>query len=145
MPLFQVSTLNKYGNLRSRVIYNESSQFTINPKGFGPFIGVKSFKYDYTHSHRPPFLVKTNGKKYLLPDWKEVDPQTTLEDINWIKPTIPTKPEPKVEPNLFKFKSSSSDSIYTVRKIMDTYKCSCPGYWRSKTRECKHIKEIKSK
>lgn len=142
MPLFQVSTLNKYGNLRSRIVHRDSSQFTIRPKGFGKFIGVKRFKYEHVHSYVCPALTVINGKKYLLPDWKEVDPKTTLEDINWIKPT---KPEPKVEPNLFKFKSSSSDSIYTVRKIMDTYKCNCPGYWRSKTRECKHIKEVKNK
>ena len=142
MPLFQVSTLNKYGNLRSRIVHRDSSQFTIKPKGFGKFIGVKRFKYEHVHSYVCPALTVISGKKYLLPDWKEVDLKTTLEDINWIKPI---KPEPKVEPNLFKFKSSSSDSIYTVRKIMDSYKCNCPGYWRSKTRECKHIKEVKNK
>ena len=89
-----------------------------------------------------PALLDIGDKKYLVPDWKEVDPNTTLDDINWTKPE---KPEPKVEPNLFKFKSSSSDAVYTVRKIMDSYKCNCPGYWRSKTRECKHIKEVKNK
>lgn len=142
MPLFQVSTLNKYGNLRSRTIYNESSQYSIRPKGFGKFIGVKRFRYDYTHAYMSPSLVEINDKKYLVPDWKEVDPNTTLDDINWIKPE---KPELKIEPNIFKFKSSSSDSIYTVRKMGNAYKCNCPGYWRSKIRECKHIKEVKNK
>jgi hypothetical protein len=142
MPLFQVSTLNKYGNLRSRIIHRDSSQFTIKPKGFGKFIGVKRFKYEHVHSYLCPALIELGGKKFMVPDWKEVDPKTTLEDINWTKPI---KPEPKVEPNLFKFKSSSSDAIYTVRKIMDSYKCNCPGYWRSKIRECKHIKEVKNK
>ena len=144
MPLFQVSTLNKYGNLRSRIIHRESSNFSIRPKGFGKFIGVKRFKYEHVHSYICPTLIELNGKKFMLPDWKEVDPKTTLEDIKWI---IPDKEEdkPKQDPDLFKFKSSSSDSIYTVRRIMDSYKCNCPGYWRSKTRECKHIKEIKNK
>lgn len=141
MPLFQVSTLNKYGNLRSRIIHRDSSSFTIRPKGFGKFIGVKRFKYEHVHAYICPTLIELNGKKFMLPDWKEVDPKTTLEDINWI---IPEKEEDKPTPDLFKFKSSSSDSIYTVRKILDTYKCNCPGFWRAKDRECKHIKEVKN-
>ncbi len=141
MPLFKLSTLNKYGNLRSRIVHSDSTQFSINPKGFGKFIGVKRFRYEHVHAYLCPALTTLNGKKYLLPSWKEVDPKTTLEDINWIKPE---KQESKPEPNLFKFKSDSSDSVYTVRKIMDAYKCNCPGYWRSKDRECKHIKKLKN-
>jgi hypothetical protein len=142
MPLFEFSNLNKHGNLRTRLIYRKSSQFKFNPKGLGRFVGVKRFKYDYTHAYISPALLNIGDKKYIVPDWKEVDPNTTLDDINWIRPK---KQEPKVEPNLFKFKSSSSDAVYIVRKIMDSYKCNCPGYWRSKTRECKHIKELKNK
>jgi len=142
MPLFKFSNLNKYGNLRTRLVYRKSSQFKFNPKGLGKFVGVKRFKYDYVHEYISPALLNIGDKKYLVPDWKEVDPNTTLDDINWIQPV---KPEPKIEPNLFKFKSSSSNAVYTVRKIMDSYKCNCPGYWRSKARECKHIKELKNK
>ena len=142
MPLFEFSNLNKHGNLRTRLVYRKSSQFKFNPKGLGRFVGVKRFKYDYTHEYISPALLNIGDKKYIVPNWTEVDSNATLDDINWIKPV---KPEPKVEPNLFKFKSSSSDAVYTVRKIMDSYKCNCPGYWRSKTRECKHIKELKNK
>lgn len=142
MPLFEFSNLNKYGNIRTRLIHRETSQFRFNPKGLGKIVGVKRFKYDYTHAYISPSLIEINNKKYLVPDWKEVDKNTTLDDINWTKPE---KPEVKIEPNIFKFKSSSSDSIYTVRKIGNVYRCNCPGYWRSKTRECKHIKEVKNK
>jgi hypothetical protein len=46
---------------------------------------------------------------------------------------------------IYKFKSSSSDLEYTTKKFGDKYSCNCPGYWRSHSRECKHIKEVKSK
>jgi len=47
-------------------------------------------------------------------------------------------------PEKFEFESSSSDQKYTVTKLKEDYKCTCPGYWRSFTRECKHIKSIKN-
>ena len=142
MPLFEFSNLNKYGNLRTRLVYRKSSQFTINPKNLGKFVWVKRFMYEHTHPYLCPALTTLNGKKYLVPGFKEVDPNTTLDDIKWIKPK---KKEKTITPTLFKFKSSSSDSTYTVRKIMDSYQCNCPGYWRAKDRECKHIKEVKNK
>ena len=46
-------------------------------------------------------------------------------------------------PEEFEFKSSSSDQIYKVTKLKDNYKCNCPGYYRSYSRECKHIKSLK--
>ena len=49
MPLWKFSNLNKYGNLRHRIIHTESSQFSYKPKGLGPFVGVRRFKYTYEH------------------------------------------------------------------------------------------------
>ena len=49
-----------------------------------------------------------------------------------------------------KFTSKSNPDItYTTKKTMlptgkIQYSCNCPGVWRSKTRECKHIREMKS-
>ncbi len=43
------------------------------------------FKYKYIHPYLCPALVTLKGKKYLLPEWKEVNTNTTLEDIIWIK------------------------------------------------------------
>ena len=143
MPLFQVSTLNKYGNLRSRIVHRDSSQFTIRPKGFGKFIGVKRFKYEHVHSYVCPALTVISGKKYLLPDWKEVDPKTTLEDINWIKPKIKiiSKSKPITQTHI----SGSGLGEYTTKYYPDSgkYHCSCPGYWRSKG-NCKHVKKMKN-
>ena len=48
-----------------------------------------------------------------------------------------------------KFTSKSNPDItYTSKKTMlptgkVQYSCNCPGVWRAKSRECKHIKEMK--
>ena len=146
MPLFKFSNLNKYGNIRSRILHRESSQFSINPKGFGKFIGVQRFKYDYTHPVLPPSLFTTReGKKYIVPAWTEVHPETTLEDINWIKPKLTN--EPKAGNDEWLMKSSSSDSIYRVKKHGERFTCNCSGFWRALDREkgCKHVQEVRKK
>ena len=50
------------------------------------------------------YLQEQDGKKFIVPAWKEVLPETTLEDINWVKP----KPK-KVssENHEFQFESKS--------------------------------------
>tara|TARA_R110000751_G_scaffold255344_1_gene354866 strand:- start:2434 stop:2727 length:294 start_codon:yes stop_codon:yes gene_type:complete len=52
---------------------------------------------------------------------------------------------PKPVEEIYKFKSSSSDYEYTTKKFKDKISCNCPGYWRSKDRECKHVKQIKNR
>jgi hypothetical protein len=141
MALLQFTHLNKYNNLRTRVVYNPTTQFSINPTGLSPFVSVKIFRYEYTHSVLPPMLFISNGKKYIVPTWQEVDMKTEVSDINWIRPVVK---QVKPETDSWRFKSSSSNSEYIVRKIGNAYKCNCPGYWRSKDRECKHIKEVKN-
>ena len=141
MPIVEFSNLNKYGNLRTRRFYQEKSNFGINPKGFGPFIGFKLFKYDYNH-HIAPSLTSVNGKKYIVPLWQEVLPETTLNDINWIKPKIKKILESKT---ITKINTSSSGlGKYTTKYYPESgkYHCSCPGYWRSNG-NCKHVKEMK--
>ena len=79
MALWKFTNLNKYGNHRSRIIYKPDGEaFGFNPKGFGPFVNVQMFKYEYKHEVMPPGLIESNGKKYIVPTWKEVDPNTTL-------------------------------------------------------------------
>ena len=94
---------------------------------------------NYKHSIFPPSITTTLTGTYIVPGWIKVDPSTKLSDINWEKEEI--KIEPKKDE--WKFKSSSSNEIYTVQKTGFKFKCNCKGYWRSKDRECKHIKEIK--
>lgn len=142
MPLFEFTNKNKYGQLRKRIIYNDSTAFSFNPKGLGDFVCVRPFKYQ---SRSPYFgILNINGKKYLTPDWIEVLPETTMDDIKPFEEENRGRPK-KVERNdEWKFESSSSDVVYTVRQVGVTYKCNCPGVWRAKDRRCKHIKEVES-
>ena len=144
MALWHFTNLNKYGNPRSRIFYRpEGEAFSFNPKGFGSFIAVRRYKYDYEHPVLPPTILELNGKTYLMPLWKEVVEGTTVEDINWIKP----KPKKKRSETVIEtFTSGSSDKVYETKYYPDSGKfyCSCPGSWRSYG-NCKHIKSLKEK
>jgi hypothetical protein len=140
MALWEFRNLNKHGNYRKRIIHTEGA-LSIPGSGFGPSVMANRFKYKYEHPIMPPMIWKHNGKTYLMPIWKEVVDGTTVNDIEWIKPIIK---QVKPETDTWRFKSSSSDSEYIVRKTGNVYKCNCPGFWRSKDRECKHIKEVKN-
>lgn len=39
----------------------------------------------YEHPILPPTLLKINGKKFLVPGFKEVPMDTKWEDIKWVK------------------------------------------------------------
>ena len=144
MALWKFSNLNKYGNVRSRIVYHpDNKAFGINPKGFGPFIGVSRFKY-VSRSTFNPVLADINGKRYMMPDWIEVLPETTLNDIKKTEPKVK-----KVTEEQFTNKSSCGTKLYLTRKITNKdgsvkLTCSCPGAWRAKDRECKHIKKLKN-
>ena len=104
--LYKFTNTNKYGNLRHRIIYSPDGEgLKFNPKGFGPFVNVEVFRYKYEHSLIPPHLfVDNEGQKYIVPTWQKVLPETTLEDINWVKP----KPKKvSVEKQEFQFESKS--------------------------------------
>jgi hypothetical protein len=143
MALWKFTNLNKYGNPRSRIIYRPDGEaFGFNPHGFGSFINVQMFKYEYKHEVMPPGLINIGEKRYIVPTWKEVDPNTTLKDIEWIKP----KPKVKRSKTVVKtFDSGSSDATYTTKYYPDSgkYYCDCPGSWRS-FGNCKHIKEMRN-
>ena len=86
MALWIFTNLNKHGNLRSRIVYRPDGEaFSFNPKGFGPFVNVRMFRYEYK-GVIPPALATIGGQKYIMPSWQKVDPNTTLKDIQWIKP-----------------------------------------------------------
>ena len=143
MALWKFTNLNKYGNPRSRIIFRPDGEaFGFNPKGFGPFVNVQMFKYEHKEPILPPALVVSKGKKYIVPTWKEVDLNTTLNDIIWIKPKVKvTKSETIVKIN----KSSSSDAEYTTKYYPDSgkYHCDCPGTWRTRG-NCKHVKQMRN-
>ena len=142
MALWKFTNLNKYGNYRSRIVYRPDGEaFGFNPKGFGPFINVQMFRYEYK-GIIPPALATIGGQKYIMPSWQKVYPNTTLKDINWIKP----KPKVKRSKTVIRtFNSGSSDAVYTTKYYPDSgkYFCDCPGSWRSRG-NCKHVKQMRN-
>lgn len=100
---------------------------------------VNRLTYTSKSKSHPPHLVVLNDKKYIIPDWIEVHPLTTFDDIIWNKPS-----EKPIEEKTFKFESSSEKGMfYKVRVIGSRVSCTCPGVWRSKDRSCKHMKQVK--
>jgi hypothetical protein len=145
MALLQFTNLNKYGNKRSRIVHRPTTQIGINPLGFGSYVHVNVFKYEYKHPVLAPTLLKMDGKTYLMPEWREVHPETTLNDIIWKKPKV--KKKDKFEKKTWKFESSSSDSVYTVTQVDSaTINCNCPGFYRAKDRNlgCKHVQKVRA-
>ena len=100
----------------------------------------------FIHKHYlSPMLFVSNGQKFLCPSWQPVPMETTLNDIEWINPY--TTPITKVKAPVGKewtFPSSSQKGVsHTVRIVNGQVTCSCPGAWRSKTKECKHMVSVK--
>ena len=146
MPIVEFSNLNKHGNFRTRRFWQEKSSLGVNPKGLGPAIFFKLFKYDCESPH-PPSITHIGGKTYIMPGWQEVLPQTRLQDINWIKPKVK-----RAEVFEHKFKSSSNDKVYTTKEHVSVdgsrkYTCNCPGSWmaKDKNKGCKHQQQLMSR
>ena len=146
MSLYKFDNYNKHEVLRSRIIpWPEGKPFKCNPKGLGRLISVRKFKYEYVHPILSPRLYtsKQDGKTYIIPTWQEVHPQTTLNDIEWIKPEIGNKPEIK---GVWEFESSSSKGkFYSVKQNGLKLTCNFSGFWRAKDREkgCKHVQSVR--
>ena len=145
MPLFEFYNKTSYGQLRKRIVYNESSQFTIKP-GFGDFVAVRPFRY-MSKSQFTPGLITRDGKKFMIPDWVEVLPETTINDIKAFEEETRgrKKGSKKVDnPTEWRFESKSDPGSYYVVKQISDYKvsCTCSGQYRAKDRKCRHMKEV---
>jgi len=141
MPIVEFSNLNKYGNIRTRRFWQEKSNLSIDPSGFGPSIMFKLFKYD--HKNRiSPSIFTIGGKTYIMPGWQECLPETRLEDVNWIKPKV--KVVKKLPTIVVETLSSKGDKTYITRFYPNTgnLTCTCPGTWMSNN-NCKHIKKLR--
>ena len=141
--IIQIKKVSILGNeITTKRKFIKYTPTTVN--NYVPESGVVSqasrlFKYDFEHPYMGPTLHISNGKKYLLPMWKEVHPETTYNDINIIRPT---KVEVK-EKGTWKFESSSDpSSFYFVRQNGTKLSCTCPGTFRAKDKRCKHIKQV---
>tara|TARA_R110000822_G_scaffold48761_4_gene128122 strand:+ start:1962 stop:2408 length:447 start_codon:yes stop_codon:yes gene_type:complete len=143
MALYKFQNLNKYGTLRTRILYRPTTQLIINPRGLGDFINAQIFRYEYNHGYMQPQLQIHKGEKYIIPGDIKVHPETTFDDIVWVKP----KKQKRTEPIIETYTSSSNGGEYKTKYFPDSgnYQCSCPGTWRAKDRRCKHIKELESK
>ena len=148
MALHQIIEKHKVNILGQEITYtNKFIKYTEKTSyGFKPSSSLVSyasrlFRYEYNHPTIPPalFISSASGKKYIVPIWKEVHPNTTLNDIEWIKPV---KIEAPIEKETWKFESSSEKGLfYKVTKQGDQLKCNCSGFFRAKDRNkgCKHV------
>ena len=87
------------------------------------------------------------AKHTLTPDWIEVHPETTLDDIRAAKDETRgrKKASTKIEnPREWKFESKSDpDSWYVVKHVSESkVTCTCAGQYRAKDRKCRHMKEV---
>jgi len=133
--LYNVSITYDNGKTVNEITHS-SNPFTINPKQDGiTSCKVIVHKYEIEH-HLPPtiFISPTNNKKYLIPMWVEIHPDTTYDDVKWIKPKQKKIIE-HIEGSMGKYKTT-----YDPNK--KTYKCTCMGFWRSKG-NCKHVKSLR--
>jgi hypothetical protein len=137
--LYQVSNEWKCGFMEDFIAYSKGG-YTIDSPQTKISI-VKVFKYKI-ESRLKPGIAKVKGKTFITPGWIPCHPKTELSDINWIQ-KVP-KEEKLKEINTWRFKSSSGDGEYVTKKNGFKYTCNCPGVWRAKDKECKHIKEVKS-
>ena len=102
---------------------------------------VRPFQYE-VESVLKPGIANIQGKKFITPGFIPCHPNTELSDIKWIQKI--SKKEQVKEIDTWRFKSSSGDGEYVTKRNGFKYTCNCPGVWRAKDRECKHIKEVKS-
>lgn len=98
---------------------------------------VNRFMYEVEYPYHPTLYNASDGKRYIIPLWKEVHPDTGFEDIKWSTPTPPEekKVTKKIEGSMGVYKTT-----YDPNK--KSYKCTCMGFWRSKG-NCKHVKELR--
>jgi hypothetical protein len=80
-----------------------------------------------------------DGKKYIIPMWIEVHPETTMNDIKW------TRPKEKKIVNEIQGSMGVYKTTYDPNKKIA--KCTCMGYFRARMKGgvCKHIKALKEK
>jgi len=152
MALHQIIEKHKVNILGQEITYtNKYIKYTKGTSyGFKPQSSLIShasrlFKYEFEHAYLSPSLfVNSKGEKYLIPSWIKVHPETTLKDIEVIRPT--KVEELPVEKNTWKFESSSEKgAYYFVKQHGLKLTCSCSGFWRCKNKNigCKHIQEVR--
>ena len=124
--------------VNGEIAYSDGA-LSISEPELSTWVKRYSYKVPYTNVGKGGLLRK-DGKVFHTPSWIEVHPKTTLEDI-----VVEKKPfdEVFIEPQVWKFESSSSDKVYTVRRNKSgNLSCDCWGYIAHK--KCKHIKQVQN-
>jgi hypothetical protein len=101
----------------------------------------KDMKYTIKSAIPPRLYQARDNKIYIMPAWIEVTSDTTMDDIEWIKPVY----EPKtITSSAAVWKPELGENKYNTRfdAAANKYFCGCPGFWRAKG-ECKHVKALK--
>jgi hypothetical protein len=138
--LYTVSNTWKCGFMEDYTAYSKGA-LELDPTNLSISL-VRPFQYKVESTLRPGIAI-LQGKKFITPGFIPCHPNTELSDIKWIQKI--SKQEQVKEIDTWRFKSSSGDGEYVTKRNGFKFSCNCPGVWRAKDRECKHIKEVKGK
>ena len=134
--LFEVFHM-KEGKLVSFIDYRESSAYDLTKEQIRQRITIVR---PHRYVSKSPFygVVRQGDKAFMIPEWVEVHPKTTYEDIKYVEKK---ERKPRGITKKWEFKSSSSDAIYKVKQMPDgRLDCDCWGFRAHK--RCKHVKEV---
>ena len=140
MSLWKVQTKFDNGEYKDEIIYNEGP-YVIHPKKDKIKSCVaRKFHYEVDESLIPPRIFEDQeGKKYIVPQWIEVHPKTTQEDIKI------NKVKKRVIKDIHTIQSGSGEYKVRFNPVTEKYTCNCMGFWRvkDKVKGCKHIIQIR--
>ncbi len=134
--LFEVFHM-KEDKLVSFIDYRESSAYDLTKEQIRQRITIVR---PHRYVSKSPFygVVRQDDKAFMIPEWVEVHPKTTYEDIKYVEKK---ERKPRGITKKWEFKSSSSDAIYIVKEMPDgRLNCDCWGFRAHK--RCKHVKEV---
>lgn len=122
--------------VNGEVVYSDGALSIANPET-NTWVRRHTYKVPYSNVGKGGFI-NQDGKKFHVPSWTEVHPETSFDDI-----VVEKKPfdELFTEPEKWEFKSATSDKIYNVKRNRNgDLSCDCWGYIAH--RKCKHINEV---
>ena len=123
--------------LVSFIDYRESSAYKLTKEQIAERLNIVR-PHRYISKSRFYGVIRTGEKAYMVPDWVEVHPMTTVQDIYYKEPK---KRVERKKLGKWEFKSSSSDSTYVVKEMPDgRLSCDCWGFRAHK--KCKHVKQV---
>ena len=124
--------------VNGEIVYSDGALSITEPET-NTWVKRHTYKVPYSNVGKGGFI-NQDGRKFHVPSWTEVHPETSFDDI-----VVDKKPfdELFTEPEKWEFKSASSDKIYNVKRNRNgDLSCDCWGYIAH--RKCKHIKEVES-